>query len=146
MPAGSAARRSPPGPRRSCGCSGAGSSDLEQAQVTGGGPASAATCEGPREAEPNDAKANDLAGSACGTIDPATDVDTFAFTLPASAKGLAFGYEGNVSITVRADGKVVTISPGSRPALPLVRERPYLLEVRSADGKPQAYKVTVTPS
>jgi hypothetical protein len=136
-------------------CSGATRSDLEDPTQGGTAPppgssdGGAVTCQGGTpEIEPNNtpATANPINGEVCGIIDPPTESDFFTFTPPQTAKGISLSFTGKIDVTVTVAGTTVTLSAASHPDIPFVKGRPYVLEVKSADGVKEAYTVTVTIS
>jgi hypothetical protein len=98
-------------------------------------PASGAT----NETEPNDtmAQANAFTDTACGAIDPASDVDWWKFTLSASAKTIALAYHGQVKLVIQSQGDTVTL-PGST-SIPFHPGADYFVTVTSASGNKESY-------
>jgi hypothetical protein len=103
------------------------------------------------EVEPNDSAANAntlvLNGPECGSISPATDVDFYKFTIPASDTKWSISFDGNIKMTftVGTDPPVV-VQPGSTPSPTFHAGAEYTVQVESADGQPQAYAITITVS
>ncbi len=101
---------------------------------SGGSTSSSGGAECPEEKEKNDDAddANTLETSICGVIEDRSDVDSLTFTLPASAKGVRLTYEGSVVLTVSVGGaSSVTLKAGSTQAIPFVKQKPYLVQVRA---------------
>lgn len=114
-------------------------SDTSVSSGDGGGCPAGAT----QEVEPNEveAKATTFTALACGTIAPASDVDVWTFTLPASAQHLGLHYDGPISLTVSSSGDTVTV-PGA-PSIPFHAGAVYTITVRGTNGHTGAYDVTL---
>jgi hypothetical protein len=102
---------------------------------------------GIQEVEPNDSpgQATMFTMTVCGQIASSSDIDFFKFTLDKNTKKFFFSFVGNVTVTVRVQGEEVTLTPQMVPNIPFFVSVPYSLEVRSADGNPQYYSLTVQP-
>lgn len=118
---------------------------------------------GQLEEEPNDdtTTANTLAPTRCGVVFPldpdagadaaadagdagATESDFLTFTLKPTTTSFFLQFSGNITMTVSVEGKQpVTISQTQSPAVPFVKDKPYYVEVKSANGKRQAWRVTL---
>ena len=112
------------------------------------------------ETEPNDnlGQANTINGNVpmCGQItraqDGGLDEDYFAFHMQASTTTMTIEFNGNVSLTVSVDGgdggrQEVVLSPTSTSTpVPFVKDKQYTIVVRSFDGNPQNYRVTIHES
>jgi len=111
------------------------------------------------EDEPNDTPdaANPVDPTRCGAVlatassdagagdgGGATESDFLTFTLKPATKNFYIQFAGNISLKVDVEGQPsVTITPTSAPPVAFVRDKPYLVEVRSLTGKPTTWRVTV---
>jgi len=120
------------------------------AQTTG--TAATPKCSGTAESEPNDdsSQPNALAGTACGALDPGTDVDWYSWSV--SASGIA--YEIALDATGDADvlmwkwngsawSRVQNSAP-DRISATSSSAGQYLVAVRSASGNAQGYTMRLT--
>jgi hypothetical protein len=131
----------------------AGSGDAGDAGNMGdaqdGGDTDAGLCapEATPEHEPNDSagQANAFSADFCGRIAPGTEHDFATFTLPAGTTMMRFSFVGNIDITMMVQGMTVHLTPtGALPAIPFVVGQPYVLDVTSSTGNPEAYSLKVT--
>ncbi len=109
------------------------------------------------EDEPNDSPdaANPVDPTRCGVViatasgdagadGGSTESDFLTFTLKPATKNFYIQFAGNVSLKVDVEGQPsVTITPTSAPPVAFVRDKPYLIEVRSLTGNPTNWRVTV---
>ncbi len=82
---------------------------------------------------PNTMALTGNASSFCGTINTATDVDKFQFTLPEATKTFSFDYAttgSNFVLKLDVDGKSYTLSSGP-VTVDLVKGKPYVLTATS---------------
>lgn len=117
---------------------------------------------GALEEEPNDdtEHANALAPTVCGVIfardlDAGEDTDADAdagktesdfvtFTLKPTTKSFFLQFSGKVNLHLTVEGQpAVDISATSSPTLPLVKDKPYYVEVRSSEDKRTPWRVTL---
>lgn len=121
---------------------------------------------GALEEEPNDdtEHANTLAPTVCGVIfarDPdagtdagedadadagagKTESDFVTFTLKSTTKSFFLQFSGKVNLHLTVEGQpAVDISATSSPTLPLVKDKPYYIEVRSSEDKRTPWRVTL---
>lgn len=105
---------------------------------------------GELELEPNDDKltANDLKPTRCGVVlvsDGGVDggeSDWLTFQLGDASTNFYVQYAGNVKVLVETDGQApVDITTGGK--LNFAKGQPYHVQVRSADGKTQTWRVTL---
>jgi len=126
----------------------------EAGAADGGDGGDGAASEGGTSGTSAETESNDTAGTAnalllngveCGQIAPATDVDFFKFTLPASAQTMQITFEGNVTLkfTVGSDAPV-TLTPSNFPQVGFHPGSEYTIEVHSFDGQPQTYAINIT--
>ena len=112
---------------------------------------------GTLEEEPNDEAdaANELMPTRCGavllTADGGTDAgvaesDFLTFTLKATTKSFYIQFSGDINMTITVDGQTVNFTPTSQPKVPFVKDKPYTVQVKSADGKKQNWRVTIFES
>jgi hypothetical protein len=137
-------------------CSGATRSDLQDPTSQDGAAPSplssdgdASSCQGGTpEQEPNNTAttANPINGKVCWIIDQPNESDFFTLTNPQTAKGMSLSFTGSVVITLTVGGASTTLSATSHPDIPFEKSKPYMLEVKSADGHKQAYTITVAIS
>jgi len=134
--------------------------------VLDGGPEGGVPCVlgGVLEDEPNDdrATANTVDPTRCGvlvakTSDDAgadggdagdagagTESDFLTFTLKPTTKSFYIQFAGDISMKVDVEGQPsVIITPTSAPPVAFVQNKPYYIEVRSLNGKPTNWRVTV---
>jgi hypothetical protein len=105
------------------------------------------------ELSPTDAGCTAPGCSRCGVIfvtdldagpDGGTESDFLTFTVRPGVKDFYLQFAGNVTLTVTVEGHPpVVISQTQSPTLPLVRGKPYFVEVKSASGKKQTWRVTL---
>ncbi|AKU93433.1 hypothetical protein AKJ09_00097 [Labilithrix luteola] len=115
---------------------------------------------GALEEEPNDdpEHANTLAPTVCGVIfvrdaDAGTNADADAgktesdfvtFTLKPTTKSFFLQFSGKVNLHLTVEGQpAVDISATSSPTLPLVKDKPYYIEIRSSEDKRTPWRVTL---
>ncbi|MBX3207976.1 MAG: hypothetical protein KF764_23215 [Labilithrix sp.] len=105
---------------------------------------------GELEEEPNDTReeANPLRPTRCGVI--RTDIvdggesDFVTFTIAdASTKSFFVQYAGNVKVLVETDGSAPVDITQPGVSIPLRRDQPYYVEVKSKDGKQQFWRVSL---
>ena len=113
---------------------------------------------GQLEEEPNDDKAtaNELMPTRCGAIlltaDGGTGVgvaesDFLTFTLNSTTQNFFIQFSGDVRLKVTVEGNPpVIVTPTSSPAIPLVKGKPYFIEVTSLNGKKAYWRVTIFES
>ncbi|HVH45379.1 MAG TPA: hypothetical protein VM925_23660 [Labilithrix sp.] len=119
---------------------------LDSGDVDGGIPC---VVGGELEEEPNDdgGLANELKPTRCGvTLVNAVDAgesDFLKFELADASTEFFVQYAGNVQVLVETDGSApVDITQGS-PKVAFKKGQPYFVEVKSKDGKPQVWRVTL---
>jgi hypothetical protein len=119
---------------------------LDSGDVEGGIPC---VVGGELEEEPNDDRdtANEMKPTRCGVIkinaQDAGESDFLTFALGDASTSFFVQYAGNVSVLVETDGSApVDITQGS-PTLPFRKGQPYVVEVKSKDGKQQVWRVTL---
>lgn len=104
------------------------------------------------EEEPNDttAEANELRPTRCGIVEVTDggadggESDFLTFQLGDASTEFFLQYAGDVSVVVETDGQApVDITATPPPTLPFVKGQPYFVEVRSATGKSQPWRVTL---
>lgn len=111
------------------------------------------------EEEPNDDKttANTLMPTRCGAIlltgdggasvtdgGSVAESDFLTFTLPTTTTTFYLQFSGDISLKIDVEGNPsVTITPTMPANVPLVRDKPYYVEVRSLNGKRANWRVTV---
>lgn len=127
------------GPRGSSGETSSGSSGTT---TTSGGPGDASVDAAgpcPDEDEPNDNrdKANLLAPTLCGVIQPNSESDFLTFELAPTSTSLQFKFSGFVTLKIEVDGSSVTLGAGDKPKVPFVKGKRYTVEVKatSRDNK-----------
>lgn len=107
---------------------------------------------GQLEEEPNDDKdaANPTMPTRCGavllTADGGTaESDFLTFTLKQTTTNFFIQFSGDVSLKVEVEGSPpVTITPTTSPTLPLVKGKPYFIEVKSLMANKKAnWRVTI---
>lgn len=109
---------------------------------------------GDPELEPNDdtLTANELKPTRCGAVlvtDGGPDggeSDFMTFTLADASTSFFLQYAGNVSVKVETDGQAPVDVTGPDASLVLRKAQPYFVEVRSANGKSQVWRVTLFQS
>ncbi len=109
---------------------------------------------GDPELEPNDdtLTANELKPTRCGAVlvtDGGTDggeSDFLTFTLADASTSFFLQYAGNVSVKVETDGQAPVDITGPDASLVLKKAQPYFVQVRSANGKSQVWRVTLFQS
>lgn len=101
---------------------------------------------------PTDAGCTQPGCSRCGVVfvtdlDAGADAgesDFLTFSVRPGVKDFYLQFAGNVTLTVTVEGKPpVVITQTQSPTLPLVRDKPYYVEVKSANGKQQTWRVTL---
>lgn len=107
---------------------------------------------GELEEEPNDAleEANTLRPTRCGVAfagdggPDSGDVDSLTFELGDASSSFYLQYAGNVKVVVETDGQApADISASPAPTLKFVKGQPYYVQVSSATGKTQTWRVTL---
>ena len=107
------------------------------------------------EEEPNDdkASANTLMPTRCGavllTADGGTaESDFLTFQLKATTTNFFIQFSGDISMKIEVEGHpAVTITPTMSAPVPLVKDKPYFIEVRSLSPTKRAnWRVTVFES
>ena len=115
---------------------------------------------GQLEEEPNDDRdaANPVMPTRCGVVlvdaDGGTsgnplvaESDFLTFTLPSTTKSFYIQFAGDVSLKIDVEGNPsVTITPTMSGNVPLVKDKPYFIEVRSLNGKVATWRVTIFAS
>jgi hypothetical protein len=106
---------------------------------------------GDPEVEPNDdtSTANELKPTRCGAVlvsDGGPDGgenDYLTFTLADASTDFFLQYAGNVKINVETDGEAPRDITAPDASLPFHKGQPYFVQVRSANGKSQVWRVTL---
>ncbi len=106
---------------------------------------------GDPEIEPNDdtSTANDLNPTRCGAVlvsDGGLDggeSDFLSFTLADASTNFYMQYSGLVKVKVETDGQAPVDITAPDASLILRKGQPYFVEVRSATGKSQVWRVTL---
>jgi hypothetical protein len=106
---------------------------------------------GEGEIEPNNdtASANELHPTRCGAVlvsDGGADggeSDYLTFTLGDASTNFYLQYAGNVKLKVETDGQAPVDMAAPDASLVLQHGQPYFVEVRSATGKSQTWRVTL---
>lgn len=106
---------------------------------------------GDPEVEPNDdvLTANELAPTRCGAVlvtDGGLDggeSDFLTFTLADASTSFFLQYAGQVKVKVETDGQAPVDISAPDASLALRKGQPYFVEVRSATGKNQVWRVTL---
>lgn len=106
---------------------------------------------GDPEVEPNDDRstANDLHPTRCGAVlvtDGGLDggeSDFLSFTLGDASTNFFLQYAGQVKVKVETDGQAPVDITAPDASLILKKGQPYFVEVRSATGKSQVWRVTL---
>jgi hypothetical protein len=109
---------------------------------------------GDPEMEPNDdpSTANELKPTRCGAVlvsDGGLDggeSDFLTFTLGDASTSFFLQYAGQVHVNVETDGAAPVDITAPDASLTLKRNQPYYVEVRSATGKSQVWRVTLFQS
>jgi len=109
---------------------------------------------GEAEVEPNDdrATANELRPTRCGAVlvtDGGLDggeSDFLTFTLADASTSFFVQYAGQVHVNVETDGQAPVDVTAPDASLVLRHHQPYFVEVRSATGKSQVWRVTLFQS
>jgi hypothetical protein len=91
--------------------------------------------------------------SRCGAIltsdpgaggDGGAESDFLTFEVRPNVNNFYLQFGGNVTLTVTVEGHApIVITQTSSPTLPLVRGKPYYVEVKSVNGKRQNWRVTL---
>lgn len=109
---------------------------------------------GDPEVEPNDDRstANELKPTRCGAVlvsDGGLDggeSDFLTFTLGDASTSFFLQYAGQVHVNVETDGSAPVDITAPDASLTLKKHQPYFVEVRSATGKSQVWRVTLFQS
>ena len=103
------------------------------------------------EEEPNDdpSMANPLTPTRCGAVlveDGGLDGgenDYLTFTLGDASTSFFLQYSGQVKVNVEVDGSAPVDITAPDASLKLVKDQPYFVQVRSATGKTEVWRVTL---
>ncbi|MCA9584867.1 MAG: hypothetical protein KC657_05885 [Myxococcales bacterium] len=110
------------------------------------GAVDAGACTPEEERNDNKGSANELVTSRCGTVreTDGDDSDFLTFTLKPTTTSMFITFDGNVTLKVDVDGRQsVTMTPTSKPPLPFVKGRPYVIQIQSANGAKQIWRVNL---
>lgn len=114
------------------------------------------------EVEPNQsaAQATPFTTSICGVIAPASgsdaavvpdaasnaESDFTTFTLKSSTSSFFVQFSGDVTLVITVDGQSVTLTPTSFPAIPFVKGKPYIVEVKANTSAKTFWRVSLFES
>jgi hypothetical protein len=137
---------SPTGGDDTSGSSSGGSSSGSSSSSGGGTPVgtpapSSCPAGGVTEDGTNDKRSSAIAftTAACGTV-VASGEDWWKFTLPSTAKKLAFEFSGKVDLEITSEGDTVVIQNGvASGPIPFHADGEYEIEVYTETGASQAY-------
>ena len=93
----------------------------------------AAAC--PPEVEPNDSpdRANVLAPTRCGAIQPNSESDFLTFQLGAKTTSMQIKFDGKVQLKVDVGNQSVTLGNGNAPKVPFQKGQRYVIEIKATE-------------
>jgi hypothetical protein len=80
------------------------------------------------------------AGNDSGLV---AELEYLTFQLQPTTKSFYVQYGGNVVLKVEVEGHAPVTIPSADASIPFVKNKPYYVQVKSADGKSQKWRVTL---
>lgn len=118
---------------------------------------------GVAEIEPNQAagQATPFTTSICGVIESAggandaaavpdaalgAESDFATYTLKSTTSSFYVQFSGDITLVITVDGQTVTLTPTSFPAIPFVKGKPYIVEVKANTSAKTFWRVSLFES